>query len=65
MVVSLVERGGDILEWDAVGGYVVDGLDIEGFFDLGVGCGKEVEEDEEGDERIEDDICSRAVRLLL
>lgn len=30
---------------DAVGGDVVDGLDVEGFLDFGVGRDEEVEED--------------------
>ena len=45
MVVGLEE--GTVSEGDAVCYYVVGGLDVEGFFDFGVGCYEEVEEDDD------------------
>lgn len=56
MVIVLVERGRDVLEGEAIGVYVVDGLYIERFFDLGVGRCEEVEDDENRDERVEEHI---------
>ena len=56
MVVVLVQGGGDVLEDEAVRGYVMDGLDVEGFFDFGVGCCEEVEDNQDGDEGVEKNI---------
>lgn len=48
MIVGLVEGGRYVLEGNAEGGYIVDRLNIEGFFDLGVRCSKEMEDNENG-----------------
>jgi len=56
VVVVLVQGGGDVLEDEAVRGYVMDGLDVEGFFDFGVGCCEEVEDNQDGDEGVEKNI---------
>jgi hypothetical protein len=45
------------LNWEPVGCYVMSGLDVEGFFDFGVGCYEEVEENEKRDEEVENYIC--------
>lgn len=46
MVVILFKVfGGIILDWDSIGQDIVDGLDVEGFFDFGVGGDEEVGED--------------------
>ena len=57
MVVGSLERGGNVLNWEPVGCYVMSGLDVEGFFDFGVGCYEEVEENEKRDEEVENYIC--------
>lgn len=57
MVVGSLERGRYVLDWEAVGCYVMSGLDVEGFFDFRVGCYEEVEENEKRDEDVEDYIC--------
>ena len=53
MVVGSLERGGNVLNWEPVGYYVMGSLDVEGFFDFGVGCCEEVEENEKRDEEVE------------
>jgi hypothetical protein len=57
VVVGSLERGRNVLNWEPVGYYVMGGLDVEGFFDFGVGCYEEVEENEERDEEVENYIC--------
>ena len=57
MVVGSLERGGNVLNWEPVGYYVMGGLDVERFFDFGVGCYEEVEEDEKRVEEVENHIC--------
>jgi hypothetical protein len=56
VVVGSLERG-DVLDWEAVCCYVMGGLDIEGFFDFGIGCYEKVEENEKRDEEVENYIC--------
>jgi hypothetical protein len=45
------------LQRDAISGYVVRGLDVEGLFNLGVRSDEEMEDDESRDQGIEEDIC--------
>lgn len=45
MIVARVEGLRYILRGETVGEDVVRGLDVEGFFDFGVGCEEEVDDD--------------------
>ena len=53
MVIGRLEKRGDVSAWKPVGHHVMGSLDVEGFFDFGVGCYEEVEEYEERDEKVE------------
>jgi hypothetical protein len=59
MIVVFLQSLREVSPWDAVGGYVVRGLDVEGLFDLGVRSDEEMDDDENGDQGIEEDVCDR------
>jgi hypothetical protein len=56
MIVVLLKGLSKVFSWDAISGYVVRRLDVEGLFNLGVRSDEEMEDDESGDQGIED-IC--------
>jgi hypothetical protein len=57
MIVVFLQSLREIASWDAISGYVVRGLDVEGLFNLGVRSDEEMEDDESRDQGIEEDIC--------
>lgn len=57
MIVVLLKGLSEVFSWDAISGYVVRRLDVEGLFNLGVRSDEEMEDDESGDQGIEEDIC--------
>jgi hypothetical protein len=57
MIVVFLQILREIASWDAISGYVVRGLDVEGLFNLGVRSDEEMEDDESRDQGIEEDIC--------
>ncbi len=65
MIVVLLQSLREVSPWDAVGGYVVRGLDVEGLFNLGVRSDQEMEDDESGDQGIEEDICDSELAYAL
>jgi hypothetical protein len=58
MIVILSQILSEVLLWEAIGGNIVRGLDIERLFDFCVRSDEEVENDEGRNEEVEEDICS-------
>jgi hypothetical protein len=56
MVVVLREVRSYVLGWETVIKDIMSSLDIERFFDFGVGCNEEMEEDKRRDGEVDNDI---------
>lgn len=56
MIVGRLETDGYVARRETVGGYIVSCLDVERFFNFGVGGNEEMEEDETRDEEGEEGV---------